>query len=184
MEHCGEFVVNGLKNIPGLLLMVPHRGTASRGTLSRMRARRPLSVTTSTAPRPLPGEGLQCRHLREVGVPGCQRQVILPGHRRNPEVVVRNGFTKPGEFGFDLAVYFGGVPVGEQNHGVCQKVVDECELLLPPLCPLGAKVKFTEHHSGHVHRGESGEAWMQNLVTAKICDHDIGVHQDTTSHVH
>jgi hypothetical protein len=122
--------------------------------------------------------------MGEVRVPGCQRQIILPGHRRNPEVVVRDGLAKLGEFGFDLAVNLGGVLVGEQNHGVCQKVADVCELFLPPLCPLGAKVKFTEHHPGQIHGGDSGEVRMQNLVTAKVCDHDVGVHQDTTSHVH
>jgi hypothetical protein len=40
--------VNDFKNIPEPPPIVPHRGTASRSTLSRMRARRPLSVTTST----------------------------------------------------------------------------------------------------------------------------------------
>lgn len=109
---------------------------------------------------------------------------MLPRQRRNPEIVVRNGSTKPGEFGLDLAVHFRGVLVGEQNHGVCQKVVDVCELFLPPLSPLCAKVKFTKHYPGQLHGGDSGEVWMQNLVTAKVRDHDVGVHQDTTSHVH
>ena len=132
----------------------------------------------------LPGERFQSRHMGEVGVPGCQRQVILPGHRRDPEVVVRDGLAKLSQFGSDLAVNLRGFLVGKQHHGVCQKVVDICGLLMAPLCPLGAKVKFTEHHPGQVHRGDSGEVRMQNLVTAKVCDHDVGVHQDTTSHVH
>ena len=71
-----------------------------------------------SAARYLPGEGLQSWHVSEMRVPGCQRQVMLPRHRRNPEIVVRNGFAKPGEFGLDLAVHFGGVLVGEQNHSV------------------------------------------------------------------
>ena len=40
--------MNDFKNIPEPPPIVPHSGTASRSTLSRMRARRPLSVTTST----------------------------------------------------------------------------------------------------------------------------------------
>ena len=94
------------------------------------------------------------------------------------------GCAKPGEFGLHLAVHFGGVLVGEQNHGVCQKVVDVCELFLPPLRPLRAKVKFTKHYPRQVHGGDSGEVRTHDLVTAKVRDHDVGVHQDTTSHVH
>jgi len=42
-------------------------------------------------------------------VPGCQRQIVLPGHRRYPEIVIRNRFSDLREFGFDLAVDRGGV---------------------------------------------------------------------------
>jgi hypothetical protein len=62
--------------------------------------------------------------------------------------------------------------------------VDVRELFLPPLCFLGAKVKFAKHNQGQVHGGDSGEPWTHNLVTAKVRDHDVRVHQDTTSHVH
>ena len=122
--------------------------------------------------------------MGEVRVPGCQWQVVLPGHCRNPEVIVWDGLAKLSKLGFDLAVNLGGVLVGVQNHGVCQEVADVCELFLPPLCPLGAKVKFAEHHPGQAHAREPGEVRLQSLVTTKICDHDVGVHQDTTSHVH
>jgi hypothetical protein len=93
------------------------------------------------------------------------------------------GYAKLGEFGFDLTVHL-GVLVGEQNHSVCQKIVDVCELFLPPLCPLSAKVKFAEHHPGQVQGSDPGEVRLQSHVTAKVCDHDVGVHQDTASHVH
>jgi hypothetical protein len=49
---------------------------------------------------------------------------------------------------------------------------------------LGPKVKFTKHDPRQVQRGDSGEVWMYDLVAAKVRDHDVRVHQDTTSHVH
>ncbi len=41
-------LLNSLKNIAQPLPIIPHNGTASLSTRSRMRARRPRSVTTST----------------------------------------------------------------------------------------------------------------------------------------
>lgn len=132
----------------------------------------------------LPVERFQSRYVGKVRVPGCQREIMLPGHCRDPQIVVWNRFAELSEFAFDLAVGRCGVVVGKQNHAVGQQVADGGELFLPPLCSLGAAVQFTEHHPWQLQRSRSGEMGMQCLVTAKVRHDDVGVQQDTTRRAH
>jgi hypothetical protein len=42
-----------------------------------------------------------------MGVPGCYRQIVLPGHGGDPEVIVWYELTKLSELGFDFSIMLG-----------------------------------------------------------------------------
>jgi hypothetical protein len=122
--------------------------------------------------------------LGKVRVPGCQRKIILPGHRRDPEIIVRDGLAKPREFGFEIAVMFGGALVRQQQRNGPEERADLSESFLWPNSPPCAKPEFAEHHPGHMDAGNLSEARGQRLVAAEVSNHDAGVQQDATSRVH
>ena len=71
---------------------------------------------------------------------------MLPPQRCDPHIVVRDRSATLSQLGFDLTAKAPGYrEIRKQNHRVCQKVSDVRELFLPTLCPLRAKVQFTEN---------------------------------------
>src|SRR6266700_3261281 len=98
----------------------------------------------------LPGQCLQPWHVGKVRVPGCDRQVPLPGGRRYPEVIVRNWFADTGKLGFESAVGFGRALVGQQEHDRPHKAADLSQSFLWPNRSLTAKKEFAEHYPRNI----------------------------------
>jgi hypothetical protein len=91
----------------------------------------------------LPGKRFQSRHLVEVRV---------PGHSRDPEVVVRGGPKESGDLGERLFW---------ANRSPC------------------SKTQFTAYYPRHKDTGNLSNPHGQRLAAPKVRNHDAGVHQDT-----
>ena len=75
--------------------------------------------TRRPADQSLPSQRLQARDQGEMGVPGRQRQVVLPSQRRNPDVVVRNGPARLCKFRLHSAIVLRRCPGREAGARRC-----------------------------------------------------------------
>ena len=123
-------------------------------------------------------------NLGEVHVACCQRKIILPRQRGDPEIVIWNWPPHLKQFGFDLAVIFRRAFVWKEQDRIRQKIAHEGELLIGPMRSSSTKMKLAEYNPREEQRIGFGEAVEQLCFTAKVSDDDGRVYKDTTSRVH
>ena len=90
--------------------------------------------------------------------PGCQREIILPGQRRDPEVIIRNWLAKARQIGFEIAIVFGCTLVRQQQCNRPEKRADSSESLLRANRSLCAETEFAQHDPWDLDAGSLSKA--------------------------
>lgn len=83
-------------------------------------------------------------------IPGCQRQIVLPGHRGDPNVIVRNRPACVGKFGLQVTVLLTCALVWQKKNSDLEKLADRRHLRFPPLRAERPIVEFTESNPGQI----------------------------------
>ena len=117
-------------------------------------------------------------------VSGGQRQIVLPSHGGDPNVIVWNQFASVGKFRLHLAVPLAGALVGQKKDGGLEELTDQGQLRFPLPGPERTILEFAEGDQWQIDNRRRLQVRGDAGIVAEMRNNDVGVQQNATSRIH
>lgn len=117
-------------------------------------------------------------------IPGCQRQIVLPSERGDPNVIIRNQPACTGKLGLQVTVPLTGALVRQKKDGDLEKLADQRQLRLPTLRSERPLLEFAQGNPRHIDGGGCFQVRRGTGIVPEVGNDDVGIQQGATSRIH
>jgi hypothetical protein len=131
-----------------------------------------------------PCDGREVIDVAEVLVTGNQGELVLPGDRRDPEVVFRNRAPAGTKQVFDLAIFAGGLRITAEHCGNGCELFDTAHIFLRAGRLFGALVQLADRYAWSKRLIGVGKPGSDSLHAREQVNDDICVQEVSTTHGH